>query len=145
MEEGQQELYLGCKNFSKLSFTIWLYLFKCLHGLSNVAFGDFLNLLKEAFPDAAISASFNEAKETVRDLSLNYQKIHVNDCVLFSDKHEEANDCHIRGASRWKLNDTCADDNANCSTIPANVLQYFPLAPRLQRLFMCEETATAMR
>ena len=65
--------------------------------------------------------------------------------MVFLDEYEEANDCHICRASRWKLNDTCADDNANCSTIPANVLQYFPLAPRLQRLFMYEEMATAMR
>ena len=27
VEEGKKYLYLVCKNFSKLSFTIWLYLF----------------------------------------------------------------------------------------------------------------------
>ena len=112
-----------------------------------MAFGDLLDLLKEAFPYAAIPTSFNEAKKTVRDLGLDYQKIHAcpNDCMLFLDEHEEANDCHICGASRWKLNDTCADDNANCFDILIKVLRYFPLIPRLQRLFMCEETATAMR
>ena len=112
-----------------------------------MAFGDLLDLLKEAFPYAAIPTSFNEAKKTVRDFGLDYQKIHAcpNDCMLFLDEHEEANDCLICGASRWKLNATCADDNANYSAISAKVLQYFPLTPRLQRLFMCEETATAMK
>ncbi|XP_039134244.1 uncharacterized protein LOC120271636 [Dioscorea cayenensis subsp. rotundata] len=147
MEEGRQELYPGCKSFSRLSFIVRLYLFKCLHGLSNVAFGDLLDLLKEAFPDATIPGSFNEAKKTVRDLVLDYKKIHAcpNDCMLFWDEHEEANNCHVCGASRWKLEDKFANDNAKSSTIPAKVLRYFPLTPRLQRLFMCEETATAMR
>nr|XP_009757263.1 PREDICTED: uncharacterized protein LOC104210136 isoform X2 [Nicotiana sylvestris] len=52
LEEGKQELYPGCKNFSKLSFTIRLYLLKSFHGLSNVAFSDLLELIKEAFPFA---------------------------------------------------------------------------------------------
>jgi len=36
VEDGKQELYRGGANFSKLSFIIHLYLFKCLNGLSNV-------------------------------------------------------------------------------------------------------------
>ncbi|XP_075077028.1 uncharacterized protein LOC142163788 [Nicotiana tabacum] len=50
LEEGKEELYPGCENFSKLDFTIRLYLFKCIYGMSNVAFTDLLELLKEAFP-----------------------------------------------------------------------------------------------
>ena len=46
VEEGKEELYPGCHNFSKLSFTVRLFLFKCLHGLSNEAFGDLLKLLR---------------------------------------------------------------------------------------------------
>ncbi|KAI3783835.1 hypothetical protein L1987_42923 [Smallanthus sonchifolius] len=38
VEDGNQELFPGCKNFSKLSFIIRLLLYKTLHGLSNVAF-----------------------------------------------------------------------------------------------------------
>lgn len=36
MEEGRQELYPGCKNFSNHSFTIRLYLFKYVHGISHL-------------------------------------------------------------------------------------------------------------
>ncbi|XP_060183024.1 uncharacterized protein LOC132612978 [Lycium barbarum] len=106
VDEGKQELYPGCKNFSKLSFTIRLYLFKCIHGLSNVAFSDLLDLIKEAFPFAQLPESFNKAK-------------------------------------RWK---NVCDDLTNKNTkIPAKVLRYFPLKPRLQRIFMCSETSVAMR
>lgn len=52
LEDGKQQLYPRCENFTKLSFTIRLYLFKSLHGLSNVAFSEFLVLIKEAFPFA---------------------------------------------------------------------------------------------
>lgn len=50
MDEGKKELYPGCENFIMLSFIIRVYLLKFLHGLSNVAFTDLLDLLKEAFP-----------------------------------------------------------------------------------------------
>lgn len=50
VEEGKQELYPGCKSFSKLSFIIRLYHLKCVYGISNAAFTDLLELLKEAFP-----------------------------------------------------------------------------------------------
>ena len=49
LNEGKQELYSWCKNFSKLNFTIRLFLFKCIHGLSNMTFGDVLDHLREAF------------------------------------------------------------------------------------------------
>ncbi|CAJ2665839.1 unnamed protein product [Trifolium pratense] len=47
VEEAKQDLYPGCKNFSKLSFTIRLYLLKCLHGWSNVSLHGLLELLRQ--------------------------------------------------------------------------------------------------
>ncbi|XP_050218528.1 uncharacterized protein LOC126669179 [Mercurialis annua] len=152
VKEGQQELYPGCKNFTTLSFTIRLYLFKCLNGLSNKAFGDLLELLKEAFPDAKFPDSFNAARKIIRNLGLDYEKIHAcpNDCMLFWDQHKDVSHCLTCGASRWKLDKNVQGDNTDSSSasqyqVPAKVLRYFPLKPRLQRLYMCSETATAMR
>ncbi|XP_021761331.1 uncharacterized protein LOC110726182 isoform X1 [Chenopodium quinoa] len=68
VEEGKKELYPGCKTFSKLYFIIRLFLFKCLNDLSNVAFGDLLELLREAFPMAELPKSFNEARNIVKNL-----------------------------------------------------------------------------
>ncbi|XP_019260867.1 PREDICTED: uncharacterized protein LOC109238842 [Nicotiana attenuata] len=104
LEEGKQELYPGCENFSKLSFTIWLYLLKSLHGLSNVAFSDLLELLKEAFPFAQVPESFNKARNMIKDLGLHYEKIHAcpNDCMLFWKDKANVDNCSICGSSRWK-------------------------------------------
>uniref|UniRef100_A0A803NE78 Uncharacterized protein n=1 Tax=Chenopodium quinoa TaxID=63459 RepID=A0A803NE78_CHEQI len=52
VEEGQEELYPGSKNHSKLSFMIRLFILKCDHNLTNAVFGDILELIREALPDA---------------------------------------------------------------------------------------------
>ncbi|KAL4337000.1 hypothetical protein AHAS_Ahas12G0066400 [Arachis hypogaea] len=57
-EEASQELYLGYKGFTRLSFTIRLYLLKCLHGWSNASFTSLLELLKEAIPYLKYSCFF---------------------------------------------------------------------------------------
>ncbi|XP_019263792.1 PREDICTED: uncharacterized protein LOC109241509 [Nicotiana attenuata] len=145
LEEGKQELYPGCETFTKLSFTIRLYVFKSLHGLSNVAFSDMLELLKEAFPFAQLPESFNKARNMIKDLGLHYEKIHAcpNDCMLFWKDNAKADSCFVCGASRWKVVDASLTNTS--SKIPVKVLRYFPLKPRLQRIFMCPETAIAMR
>ena len=98
------------------------------------AFSDLLKLLREAFPDAKLPESFNKVRKVVRDLGLDYQKIHAcpNDCMLFRDEHEQATSCHVCGASRWKLDEKCGDMNNHSSSenqIPAKVLRYFPITP----------------
>ncbi|XP_019239923.1 PREDICTED: uncharacterized protein LOC109219903 [Nicotiana attenuata] len=145
VEEGKEELYLGCENFSKLRFTIRLYLFKCIHGLSNVGFTDLLELLKEVFAFAQLPESFYKATSMIKDLCLHYGKIHAcpNDCMLFWNDNINADTCSVCGSSRWK-NIVNVLTNKKIKT-PAKVLRYFPLKPRLQRIFMCPETAAAMR
>nr|XP_016474093.1 PREDICTED: uncharacterized protein LOC107795901 [Nicotiana tabacum] len=68
------------------------------------------------------------------------KKIHAcpNDCMLFWNDNAKADTCSVCGTSRWK------STNAS-SNILAKVLRYFPLKPRLQRMFMCPETAIAMK
>ena len=145
VEEGKKELYPGCENFSKLSFVIRLYLLKTMHRLSNVAFLDLLDLLKEAFPFAQLPESFSKARKMIKDLGLGYEKIHAcpNDCMLFWKDKVEADKCSVCGSSRWS--NVVDGLTTGKSKKPAKVLRYCPLKPRLQRLFMHSETAAAMR
>ncbi|XP_020961184.1 uncharacterized protein LOC110263754 [Arachis ipaensis] len=74
IDGASQELYPGCRKFFTLSFTIRLYLLKCLHGWSNASFTSLLELMKEAMPDINIPPSFHKTKAMIRDLGLDYKK-----------------------------------------------------------------------
>ncbi|XP_074322756.1 uncharacterized protein LOC141659726 [Apium graveolens] len=102
LEEGKQPLYPGCKKFSRLSFIIRLYSLKCIHGISESGFGDLLELIKDAFPEAHIPLSFNASKNVIKDLGLDYQRIHAcpNNCMLFWAENEKEENCKTCGASR---------------------------------------------
>ncbi|KAL8097245.1 hypothetical protein AgCh_030391 [Apium graveolens] len=115
VEDGKQPLYPGSKNFSRLSFLVRLYHWKCLNGVTQTAFGEMLQLLKEAFPDIEIPTSFNSAKNN--EVS-----------------------CKTCGVSRWR--DT--EEEHKKDKIPTKVMRYFSLKPRLQRMYMCKEFAKLM-
>ncbi|KMT08055.1 hypothetical protein BVRB_6g144090 [Beta vulgaris subsp. vulgaris] len=151
VEDWKQELYPGCKMFSKLSFLIRLYLLKCLHGITNNGFSDILELILELIPEAKLPKSFNEAKKIVKDLGLHYDKIDAcrNDCMLYWKDNEVATSCHVCHAPRWKekenQEETGTQSSKGANQIPAKVVWHFPLKLRLQRLYMCSETAELMR
>ncbi|KAI9088258.1 hypothetical protein K1719_029979 [Acacia pycnantha] len=65
MDESDRPLYQGCQKDSKLSFLIKLYHIKCLCGITDKAMSMFLELLRDAFPDADIPTTFYEAKKII--------------------------------------------------------------------------------
>ena len=150
LEEGKQPLYPGCTKFSRLSFIIRLYSLKCVHGISESGFGDILELINEAFPESSIPLSFNAEKNVIKDLGLNYEKIHAcpNNCMLFWAENENEDACKNCGASRWIIVEKKGigdnDRKKLIHKVPTNVMRYFPLKPRLQRMFMCKEFSELM-
>ncbi|KAG6487522.1 hypothetical protein ZIOFF_056110 [Zingiber officinale] len=150
LEDAKAELYPGCKNFTKLSFTIRLYLLKYLYGWSNASFNALLVLLRESMPQLNIPDSLNKTRGMIRDLGLDYKKIDAfpNDCMLYSKDHENDTSCHVCGAPRWIENvegDRQLEENKKAYKISGKVLRRFPLIPRLQRLFLCSKTAGSLR
>lgn len=142
VEDGKMPLYPNSKKFSRLSFLVRLYHWKCVHGVTESAFGEILELIKEAFPDVSVPASFNSAKSIIKDLGLDYKKIHAcpNDCMLYWGENEKLESCKTCSSSRW----TTVEENSGKSRVPAKVLRYFPLKPRLQRLYMCKDFSKQM-
>ena len=69
--------------------------------------------------------------------------------MLYSKEHASANECVVCGVPRWKSSDDHSTDEFTNSTkkkkIPTKVLRYFPLKPRLQRLYMSSKTAFLMK
>ncbi|XP_074374289.1 uncharacterized protein LOC141714684 [Apium graveolens] len=152
VEEGKQPLYPSCTTFSRLSFLIRFYHLKCVYGISEFAFGELVKLIKEAFPDANLPLSFNAAKSVIRDLGLDYEKINAcpNSCMLYWGKNKEKNECETCGVSRWVVleKDGIIENNDPPKLfhkVAANVMRYFPLRPRLQRMFLCKDFFRLMR
>ncbi|XP_071739125.1 uncharacterized protein [Rutidosis leptorrhynchoides] len=152
LESAKQELYPGCKNFSILSFVVRLFHSKCIGKCNDKGFSMIIDTLREAFPEAAIPKSLYDLRKLIRDLGLGYEKIDAcpNDCMLYWKQNKDKMECVVCHTSRYKTSEDDSDDEENLTAndhnkVPAKVLRYFPLIPRLQRLYMSSEAAASMR
>ncbi|XP_057770620.1 uncharacterized protein LOC130990399 [Salvia miltiorrhiza] len=146
VDDSQQELWPGCKKFSKLSFLVRLYHIKCLGKISNKAFTMLLELLNEAFPEGVkLPKSNYAARRVIEELGLGYKKYDAcpNDCTLFWGKDKNSIQCETCSSTRWVVSD--GDPTGEKRKVPHKVLWHFPLKGRLQRLFMSSKTASFMR
>ncbi|KAL6218294.1 hypothetical protein ACLB2K_011509 [Fragaria x ananassa] len=147
LEEAETPLYKGCRKYSNLSFLVKLMHIKCSGAWSNDSFGMLLRLLKDAFPMCRKLPSRNYgAKKIVKELGLHYERIDAckNDCIIYYKKYKNRTVCPKCKTPRWKTQGG-KGDKKNKKKIPWKVLRYFPLTPRLQRLFMSSKTASIMR
>ncbi|XP_026419993.1 uncharacterized protein LOC113315971 [Papaver somniferum] len=141
LEEARRELHPGCSNMSSLNFLVKLMHIKVLNHMSIKAFNMVLKLLNESFPSASIPATFYDAKKDLKHLGLGYETIDVckYDCALFWKEHSKRDDCPVCSEPRYIFH------QGKGKKVAQKVLRYFPLKPRLQRLFMSKHTASAMR
>ncbi|XP_039115814.1 uncharacterized protein LOC120251341 [Dioscorea cayenensis subsp. rotundata] len=148
LEDMNDKLYEESQH-SRLYFSIRLFHLKCMYGMTAKGLDHLIEFLKEFFPSAAIPESSRESKKIIKDLGLGYEKIHScpNDCMIYWEHNEGQQSCHICGRSRWVSTDSgerLNEDNEVVHKRPAKVLRYFPLIPRLQRLFMSTRTSADM-
>jgi len=151
LEEADNELYPECSTFSTLSFIVQMMNIKCLYDLSGNAMDALFTLFWKVLPTKnKAPKSFNDAKKVMSDLGLDYKRIDAcpNDCILYRGDYAKAESCPVCKLSRWKSDD---QNNASKSRrrrvrkVAQKVLRYFPLIPRLKRMYMCSKTATNMR
>ena len=158
LQEAEKELYPGCIEATKVSFIVSLFQIKCMYNITNNALEAILSLFSAILPIGhCIPDTMDKVQRVVRDLGLDYVKIHAceNDCVLFWKENADLDSCSICIQSRWKnLNDGAEKDavdvvadgiNNNKKRLPRKILRYFPLTPRLQRIYMSEITSSEMR
>ena len=114
---------------------------KAENGVSDKGFGKLLVMIKDMFPkDNELPESTYEAKKVVCPLGLEVRKIHAcpNDCILYRGEYEDLNACPVCGALRYKIS---RDEHGDVEgerprkKIPAKVMWYAPIIPRLRRLF----------
>ncbi|XP_023752225.2 uncharacterized protein LOC111900576 [Lactuca sativa] len=140
MEEMETQLYTGCI-FSSLEFLAKLMHIKVNNKWTDSSFDQLLELLQLAFPKGnKVPLSHYLAKKKLKSIGLGYESIHVckNDCCLFGKEHDSLQVCLICKESRW------IDKNTKGKKVPHTVLRYFPVTPRLRRLYCSRHTAKHM-
>jgi hypothetical protein len=142
----------GRTRHSKLSVTVHLYSLKCLGGVSNTIFSALLEFVNQLLPDngEVLQDNTYQAKKFLKDMGLGYEKIPAcrNDCMLFWKDNKHLDSCIKCEQSKWKDEVDLDEDGHPISASKkrhAKVLRWFPLIPRLQRLFMSQCTAHNMR
>ncbi|CAN1180729.1 hypothetical protein LINPERHAP2_LOCUS34933 [Linum perenne] len=150
LKDGETALYEGCTKFSKLSFILRLYHIKGMHNISDKAMSMIIELLHEAFGFANIPPTGYSAKKMIKNLGLGYTKIDAcaNDCMLYWGNSLKDTVCRICKQSRYKDDGGDGGDEVVAGSKKTRkamkIYRYFPLIPRLKRLFMCPTTAESM-
>jgi hypothetical protein len=120
---------------------------KAEEGLSDSGFEKLLKMMRNMLPkDKKLPTSTYEAKKVVCPLGLEVQKIHAcpNDCIHYRGDYESLNECPICTALRYKIrgdNPGDVEGEPPRKRVPAKVLWYAPIIPRLTCLFRCKEHA----
>ncbi|XP_037469296.1 uncharacterized protein LOC119341526, partial [Triticum dicoccoides] len=153
LEDHRKSLYPGCDDgLKKLGCTLDLLKWKAQAGVADSAFENLLKMLKNMFPkNNELPASTYEAKKVVCPLGLEVLKIHacINDCILYRDEYENLNECPVCTALRYKIRGDDPGDDVEGEKprkrVPAKVMWYAPIIPRLKRLFRNKEHAKLLR
>ncbi|GJZ09340.1 putative transposase-associated domain-containing protein [Tanacetum coccineum] len=143
--DAEKPLYEGCPDFTKLSAIVKLLNLKGKYGASDKFFTELLGLIKKMLPagNEMVEKTY-QAKKVMRLMGSGYKKIHVciNNCLLYWKNDKDLTACRTCGTSRWKVDNKTKKVYEN---IPAKVMWYFPIIPRLQRLFKIESISEDLR
>ncbi|CAA7020270.1 unnamed protein product [Microthlaspi erraticum] len=145
LAEAETPLYPACVHHSKLSAIVSLFRNKTQNGWSDKSFNELLETLPNMLPeDNVLRTSTYDVKKFLKTFDMGYEKIHacVNDCCLFRKKLKKAKVCLKCKTSRWKTNMHTGEIKKG---VPQKVLRYFPIIPRLKRMFRSEQTAMESR
>jgi hypothetical protein len=148
VKDSKTPIYNGCKTeHSKLQVVLSLLHLKASNGWSDKSFTELLELLKEILPmDNVLPESTYQAKKVICLLGLDIQKIHacLNDCILYRGEFAYLEQCSVCKASRYKCGDG-DDEGGNKKRVPVKVVWYFPIIPRLERMYANKKHAKLMR
>ncbi|KAJ6957470.1 hypothetical protein NC653_039429 [Populus alba x Populus x berolinensis] len=133
----------GCTNHNKLSVVAQVFTIKLDHGLSEVGYDKIIEWVTRILPEGSrLKENFYAAKSMMKPLGLGYQKINMcpNFYMLYYLENVKLIECMTCGYSRYKPR-----IDRGKTLVAYKKLRYFPITPRLQRLFMSLRTAKHMR
>ena len=143
LQESARTLLFAGSGLTQLGGT--LLLLNCLrtYGASNALVNEVFSILSKSMLPTVNSLLRNEyqASKILKQLGLAYETIHCcpgpSTCVLFrGDDLKDLTSCPRCGAERYK--------QVGKSRVPIKVLRWFPLIPRLQRMYSTPLQASFM-
>ncbi|XP_015160874.1 uncharacterized protein [Solanum tuberosum] len=142
LQAATQKLYPG-SSLSQLALVSRMLNIKIENNMSQRGYNQMMQLLKEALPeDNMVLDSYYQTKKLVRSLGLPVEKIDCceSGCMLYWGDDEHLTCCTFCGHERYKHR----VGSRKRKLVPYKKMYYFPLIPRLQRLY-APATATDMR
>ncbi|XP_027351246.1 uncharacterized protein LOC113862354 [Abrus precatorius] len=146
LASAQAPLWDGCHTHSKLLASLVTLSLKFDYNMSEGCFNRMVQFMGEAMPNGNLMASnLYRAKKSVANLGLSCIKIDCcqDGCMLFCNTDEDDNvtTCKYCHKDRYKI--TCR--RGIKKKVPIKRIWYFPITPRLQRLYSSMATSSHMR
>lgn len=142
LEEAQKPISLGNEK-TVLKCILEGMKVKVEHRWSDKSFDSFLQICKGLLPpeNNYHPGSYREVKKVLKNLGLSYEVFHAceHGCVLYYKEYEHYESCPICDEPRY----TYTRDGK--TKVPKKVVRYFPITPRLQRLYTSPHIAKEMR
>jgi hypothetical protein len=142
LRDSDEPLWDGCMNHNKLSAVAQEFTIKSDHGLSEASYDKITEWSRSILPEGnRLKENFFAAKFMMKPIGLGYQKIDIcpNFCMLYYLENAEMTECMTCGYSRYNPR-----TGRGKTLVAYKKLRYFPITPRLQRLFMSPRTAEHM-
>ena len=146
MLSAAQQPFHGHSKVSQLDAIARLMAVKSQLSLSRDAFDVMLIVVGSLLPDGHIlPKSMYEAQKLLRALKMPYEQIHAcpKGCILFRKEYAEEK-YYVKCESSRFLEVDSGDGQKRQLAIPVKILRYLPFIPRIQRLYMTEESAKQM-
>jgi len=119
-----------------------VFTIKSDHGFSEAGYDKIIEWARSILLEGnKLKENFYVAKCMMKPLGLGYQKISMcpNLCMLYYLENVELIDCMTCGYSRYK-----PTTGRGKTLVAYQKIRYFPITPKLQRLFMSPKTAKHM-
>jgi hypothetical protein len=142
LKDSDEPLWDGCTNHGKLSAVAQVFTIKTDHGFSEAGYDKIIEWTRSILPEGnRLKENFYVAKSMMKPFGLGYQKINMcpNFCMLYYLENAKMTECMTCGHSRYK-----PKIGRGKTLVAYKKLRYFPITPRLQRLFMSLRTAEHM-
>ncbi|KAL3379999.1 hypothetical protein AABB24_000568 [Solanum stoloniferum] len=143
LQAATQKLYPS-SSLSQLALVSRMLNIKMENNMSQRGYNQMMQLLKEDLPeDNMVLDSYYQTKKLVRSLGLPVEKIDCceSGCMFYWGDDEHLTYCTFCGHERYKRRVS----SRKRKLVPYKKMYYFPLIPRLQRLYASPATAADMR